>query len=119
MIQDIIFRVISSIYFLFILPLLLYILLVYPCLPDAVPHLSTVVGPNNHPPVLSIALLPHATLFSTELHCLQVFKVKSSQVKYRLLHGRLEKIGEASAATAATEAYYRRGIIIWKKKRLK
>jgi len=56
-------------------PLLLYILLVYPCLPDAVPHLSTVVGPNYHPPVLSIALLPHAALFSTELHCLQLFLV--------------------------------------------
>ena len=28
------------------------------------------------------------------------------QVKYRLLHGRLEKIGEASADTAATETCY-------------
>ena len=44
---------------------------------------------------------------------------KSSQVKYRLLHGRLERIGEASADTAATETYYMKGIIIWKKKRLK
>src|SRR6218665_20488 len=34
---------------------------------------SSVVGPNYHPPVLSIVLLPHATLFSTELHCLQLF----------------------------------------------
>ena len=33
----------------------------------------------------------------------------SSQVKYRLLHGRLEKIGEASADTAATETYYMKG----------
>src|SRR6218665_2946928 len=119
MIQDIIFRVIPSISFLVILPLLLYIPLVYPCLPDAVPHLSTVVGPNNHPPVLSIALLPHATLFSTEIHCLQLFKVKSSQVKYRLLHGRLEKIGEASADTAATETYYMKGYYNLEKKRLK
>src|SRR6218665_3710840 len=77
MIQDIIFRAIPSLSFFVILPLLLYILLVYPCLPDAVPHLSAVVGPNYmyHPPVLSIALLPHATLFSTELHCLQLFLV--------------------------------------------
>src|SRR6218665_1712744 len=75
MIQDIIFRVIPSHSFFVIVPFLLYILLVYPCLPDAVPHLSTVVGPNYHPPVLSIALLPHATLFSTELHCLQLFLV--------------------------------------------
>src|SRR6218665_3886396 len=75
MIQDILFRVIPSLSFFVILPLLLYILLVYPCLPDAVPHLSTVVGSNSHPPVLSIALLPHATLFSTELHCLQLFLV--------------------------------------------
>ena len=36
---------------------------------------SSVVGPNYHPPVLSIALLPHATLLSTELHCLQLFLV--------------------------------------------
>src|SRR6218665_2267693 len=49
------------------------ILLVYLCLPAAVPHLSTVVGPIYHPPVPSIALLPHATLFSTELQCLQLF----------------------------------------------
>src|SRR6218665_1772942 len=41
----------------------------------AVSHLSTIVGPIYHPPVLSIALLPHATLFSTELHCLQLFSV--------------------------------------------
>src|SRR6218665_1048075 len=75
MIQDIIVRVIPSHSFFVILPLLLYILLVYPCLPDTVPHLSTVVGPNYHPPVLSIALLPHATLFSTEFHCLQLFLV--------------------------------------------
>jgi len=75
MIQDIIFRVIPSLSFFVILPLLLYILLVYSCLPDAVPHLSTVVGPNYHPPVLSITLLPHATLFSTELHCLRLFLV--------------------------------------------
>src|SRR6218665_3286298 len=34
---------------------------------------------------------------------------KSSQVTYRLLHGRLEKIGEASADTAATETYYMKG----------
>src|SRR6218665_3462860 len=40
---------------------------------------------------------------------LQHFDVKSSQVKYRLLHGRLEKIGEASADTAATETYYMKG----------
>src|SRR6218665_3172285 len=33
----------------------------------------------------------------------------SSQVKYRLLHGILEKIGEASADTAATETYYMKG----------
>ena len=32
-----------------------------------------------------------------------------SQVKYRLLHGRLERIGEASADTAATETYYMKG----------
>ena len=30
-----------------------------------------------------------------------------SQVKYRLLHGRLDRIGEASADTAATETYYK------------
>ena len=35
--------------------------------------------------------------------------IKSSQVKYRLLHGRLERIGEASADTAATETYYMKG----------
>src|SRR6218665_3261931 len=75
MIQDIIFCVIPSLSFFVILPLLLYILLVYPCLPHAVPQLSIVVGPNYHRPVLSIALLPHATLFSTELHCLQLFLV--------------------------------------------
>jgi len=32
--------------------------------------------------------------------------IKSSQVKYRLLHGRLERLGEASADTSATETYY-------------
>src|SRR6218665_3756516 len=58
MIQDIIFRVTPSLSFFVILPLLLYILLVYLCLPAAVLHLSTVVGPINlslscsvdHPP---------------------------------------------------------------------
>src|SRR6218665_3128219 len=33
----------------------------------------------------------------------------SSQVKYRLLHGSLEKNWEASADTAATETYYMKG----------
>src|SRR6218665_3367250 len=75
MIQDIIFRVIPSLSFFVILPLLLYILLVYSCHPDAIPHLSILVGPNYHPPVLSITLLPYVTLFSTELHCLQLFLV--------------------------------------------
>ena len=32
-----------------------------------------------------------------------------SQAKCRLLHGRLERIGEASADTAATETYYMKG----------
>jgi len=36
-------------------------------------------------------------------------KVSLLQVKYRLLHGRLERIGEASADTAATETYYMKG----------
>ena len=36
-------------------------------------------------------------------------RVESSQVKYLLLHGRLERIGEASADTAATETYYMNG----------
>src|SRR6218665_2631549 len=40
MILDIIFRVIPSLLFFVILPLLSYILLVYLCLPAAVPHLS-------------------------------------------------------------------------------
>src|SRR6218665_615170 len=35
----------------------------------------SVEGPIYHPPVLSIALLPHATLLYTELQCLQFFLV--------------------------------------------
>ena len=35
--------------------------------------------------------------------------MSSQSVKYRLLHGRLEKIGESSADTAATETYYMKG----------
>src|SRR6218665_1867598 len=94
MIQNIIFRAIPSISFFVILPLLLYILLVYPCLPDAAPHLSAVVGPNYHPPVLSIALLPHATFFSIRSftvfsfslsHCqLQGYHIMSASLPVRL-----------------------------------
>src|SRR6218665_2255375 len=53
--------------------------IIYPsCLslpPRCCSILSTIVGPIYHPPVLSIVLLPHATLFSAELHCLQLFLV--------------------------------------------
>src|SRR6218665_1432052 len=35
----------------------------------------SVEGSIYHPPVLSIALLPHATLLYTELQCLQFFLV--------------------------------------------
>src|SRR6218665_2236765 len=51
-------------------PLLLYILLVYSCLPDAVPHLSTVVGPNFHPPSCSVDHPPssrHILLYGASL----------------------------------------------------
>ena len=51
--------------FFVILPLLLYILLVYLCLPAAVLHLSTVVGPINLSPSCSVDRPPSArhTLF--------------------------------------------------------
>src|SRR6218665_654140 len=96
MIQDIIFRVIPSLHFFVILPLGAPPI-IYPfCLSRSlavVPHLSTVktvVGPIYHPPVLSIALLPHATLFSTELHCLQLFLVPlpATRLSYLRLHPR-------------------------------
>jgi len=44
------------------------------------------------------------------LFALQEDQVKSSQVKFRLLHERkIRKIGEASADTTATETYYIKG----------
>ena len=46
-------------------------------------------------------------------------KLKSSQSQISFIAWKIRKIGEASADTAATETCYMKGIIIWKKKRLK
>src|SRR6218665_1635832 len=54
--------------------------IIYPsCL--SLPHRccsSSVEGPIYHPPVLSIALHPHATLFSTELHSVPLPAIRLS-----------------------------------------
>ena len=72
MIQDIIFRVIPSLLFFVILPLLSYILLVYLCLPAAVRHQSK--GQS-----ITLLYCPSPSfltpLFSAELHCIQFFLV--------------------------------------------
>ena len=46
-------------------------------------------------------------------------KIKSSQVKYRLLHGRLERLGMPQLTQPQLRPITWRGITIWKKKRLK
>jgi len=45
--------------------------------------------------------------------------LNSSQVKYRLLHGRLEILGRPQLTQPQLRPITWRGIIIWKKKRLK
>src|SRR6218665_1415668 len=93
MIQDIIFRVIPSLLFFVILPLIsyMYILLVYLCLPAAVPHLSkgqTITLLFCRSPTF---LTPHSslrsfTVFSFSLsHCqLQGYHIMSASLPVRL-----------------------------------
>src|SRR6218665_382830 len=92
MIQDIIFRVIPSLPFFVILPLLSYILLVYLCLPAAVPHLTIIVGPITLLFCRSPSFLtPHSslrsfTVFSFSLcHCqLQGYHITPASLPVRL-----------------------------------
>src|SRR6218665_60020 len=72
-------------------------------------HISSYINEHLHWLPISTRIENKVLLIVLKAQMEVAPKSKSSQVKYRLLHGRLERIGEASADTAATETYYMKG----------